>query len=55
MMAREKDVRYQTPAELIADIEESLAGRSRMERPTFAARTGHSSRVTSRLNGRRKT
>ena len=33
MMAREKDVRYQTPADLIADIEESLAGRSSPRAP----------------------
>jgi serine/threonine protein kinase len=54
MMAREKDVRYQTPADLIADIEESLAGRSSLERRTFGARGAQGSKVASRLNGRRK-
>jgi serine/threonine protein kinase len=53
MMARERDVRYQTPAELIADIEESLAGRSSLERRTFGTR-GAGSKVAGRLNGRRR-
>jgi serine/threonine-protein kinase len=54
MMARERDVRYQTPAALIADIEESLEGRSSLERRTFGSRAA-SAKVASRLNGRRKT
>jgi serine/threonine protein kinase len=53
MMARERDVRYQTPAALIADIEESLAGRSSLERRTFGARGSSGSKVPGRLNGRR--
>ena len=54
MMAREKDIRYQTPADLIADIEESLAGRSSLERRTFGGRAGAGSKVAGRFNGRRK-
>jgi serine/threonine-protein kinase len=53
MMARERDVRYQTPGELIADIEESLAGRSSLERRTFGAR-GAGAKVPNRMIGRRK-
>ena len=54
MMARERDVRYQTPSDLIADIEESLAGRSSLERRTFGSRASQGPKVPSRLNGRRK-
>jgi serine/threonine-protein kinase len=53
MMARERDVRYQTPAALIADIEESLEGRSRQEKRTFGRRND-GSKVASRLNDRRR-
>src|SRR5262249_22628728 len=54
MMARERDVRYQTPADLIADIGERPGGRSRLERGKFESRKGPGSRAASRFNGRRK-
>lgn len=53
MMARERDVRYQTPAALIGDIEESLEGRSRLERRTFGPKTA-GSKTAGRLNDRRR-
>ncbi len=37
MMAREREYRYQTPADLIADIEESMAGRDTLAGPKPAA------------------
>ena len=54
MMAREKDIRYQTPADLIADIEESLAGRSSLERRTFGGAPGRRLESRGPLQRRRK-
>jgi serine/threonine-protein kinase len=53
MMARERDVRYQTPGDLIADIQESLEGRSSLERRTFGDRAA-AQRNANRLASRRR-
>jgi serine/threonine-protein kinase len=39
MTAREREVRYQSHAELVADVEESLAGRERLAAPRLERRT----------------